>query len=83
MFRRKATGTLQAVRLADRLAALGSILEAEDFAPEGLSILATDDGFVAVGFVPKFDGPYPVLGEKTLEITKAMIDEAYTRRQRE
>jgi len=83
MFRRKPTGPLQAVRLADRLAALGSILEAEDFAPEGLSILATDDGFVVVGFVTRLDGPYPVLGERTLEITKAMIDEAFTRRRRD
>jgi hypothetical protein len=83
MFRRKPNGPLQAVRLTDRLAALGSILEAADFAPEGLSILASDDGFVAVGFVTKLDGPYPVLADRTLEITKAMIDEAYTRRQRE
>jgi hypothetical protein len=83
MFRRKPTGPLQAVRLADRLTALGDILEAEDFAPEGLSILATDGGFVVVGFVPKMDGPYPVLAERTLEVTKAMIDEAYTRRRRD
>jgi hypothetical protein len=83
MFRRKPTGPLQAVHLADRLAALGSILEVEDFAPEGLSILATEDGFVVVGFVPKLDGPYPLLAEKTLEVTKAMIDDAFTRRHRE
>ncbi len=83
MFRRRSTGPLQAVRLVDRLAALGAILEVEDFAPEGLSILATDNGFVVVGFVTRLDGPYPVLAEKTLEVTKAMIDEAFTRRHRE
>ena len=83
MFRRKSTGPLQAVHLADRLAALGFILEEQDFVPEGLSILATEGGFVVVGYVPKMDGPYPVLGERTLEVTKLMIDEAYTRHRRE
>jgi len=71
------------VRLADRLAALGSILEEHDYVPEGLSILAMDEGYVVIGYVPKLDGPYPVLGEKTLEVTKQMIDEAHTRRRRD
>jgi hypothetical protein len=48
-----------------------------------LSILATDEGFVVVGYVTKLDGPYPVLAERTLEVTKQMIDEAHTRRLRE
>lgn len=83
MFRRKSTGILQALRLDDRLAALGAILEGEGFTPEGLSILASDNGFVVVGFVTNLSGLQPVLAEKTLEITKAMIDEAHTRRRRD
>ena len=83
MFRRKPTGPLKAVHHADRLAALGSFLDEERFIFDGLSILTSGDGFVVIGFTPQMDGLQTVLGERTLEITKPMIDEAFARLQRE
>lgn len=80
MFRRRPTGTLRAISHADRLAALGAILDDQRFIPDGLSILASGEGYVVVGYVPVSQGFQTTLGERTLEVTQAMLDEAFARR---
>lgn len=80
MFRRKATGTLRALRHEERLAALGAILDDQQFVLDGLSVLASGEGFVVVGYAAKPQGLHTILAERTLEITKVMIDEAHARR---
>ncbi len=80
MFRRKGTGTLRASRHTERLAALGTLLDEQHFILDGLSILASGEGFVVVGYVAATHGFQTQLVEKTLEITKPMLDEAFARR---
>ena len=80
MFRRKPTGTLRAMRYDERLAALGSILDERQFVLDGLSILASGEGFIVVGFAAMNQGIQTQLVQQTLEITKPMLDEAFSRR---
>lgn len=79
MFRRKSTGSLRAVRHAERLAALGTLLDDQRFILDGLSILASGEGFIVVGYVAATHGLQSQLIEQTLEITKPMLDEAFAR----
>ena len=79
MFRRKATGTLRALRHTERLAALGLLLDEQHFILDGLSILASGEGFIVVGYVAATHGILTQLMEKTLEVTKPMLDEAFAR----
>ncbi len=79
MFRRKVTGTLRALHHTERLAALGTLLDEQHFILDGLSILASGEGFIVVGYVAAAHGLQSQLVEQTLEITKPMLDEAFAR----
>ena len=68
------------MRHDERLAALGSILDEKQFVLDGLSILASGEGFVVVGYTAVVQGFQSKLAEQTLEVTKAMLDEAFARR---
>lgn len=78
MFRRK-TASLRATRHDQRLAALGRILDDEQFVLDGLSILASGEGFIVVGYTAVVQGFQSKLTERTLEVTKAMLDETFSR----
>jgi hypothetical protein len=80
MFRRKSTGTLRPLSHAERLDALGSILDDQRFVFDGLSILASGDGFVVVGYVAAMQGFHSRLTERTLEVTRPMLEAAHGRR---
>ena len=80
MFRRKSTGTLRPMSHAERLDALGSILDDQRIVFDGLSILASGEGFVVVGYVATMQGFHSQLTERTLEITKPMLQAALGRR---
>lgn len=76
MFRRKSAGSFHTMRHDERLAVLGAILDNERFVLDGLSILASNEGFVVVGYVPTAKGFHTQLVQRTLEITGQMIDDA-------
>ena len=80
MFRRKSTGTLRAMRHDERLAALGAILDDRHFVLDGLSILASGEGFIVVGYAAMTQGAQAQLMQQTLEITKPMLEAALGRR---
>jgi hypothetical protein len=80
MFRRKSTELLRQMSHAQRLVALGSILDEQRFVLDGLSILASGDGFVVVGYVATMQGFHSQLTERTLEITGPMLEAARGRK---
>ena len=79
MFRRKSAGT-RVMRHHERLAALGALLDERRFILDGLSILASGEGFIVVGYAAVNQGFQTKVVQQTLEITRPMLDEAFARR---
>lgn len=79
MFRRKSS-VARSLNHSERLDALGTILDDQHFVFDGLSILASGDGFVVVGYVAAMSGFHSQLQERTLEVTKPMLEAALGRR---
>ena len=57
--------------LAARLQALGNLLDAQGFSPEGLCILAADGGFVVTGYALPERGAAYSLVQRTVSVTAA------------
>jgi hypothetical protein len=80
MFRRRSAGTLRTLSHTERLNTLGAMLDEQQFILDGLSILASGEGFIVVGYVATKYGFQTKLVETTLEITKPMLERALARR---
>ena len=83
MFRRRATGPLDAARPrrhGEQLVALGDLLDEHRFATEGICILASNGGFIVTGYALKTDSLETRLAQQTLEVTAEMLGAALARR---